>query len=67
MTDQSTKRAGFTCFPEAPTTEPGVVAVLFTKGEDGNLRAYVKEYPGFHAPDPEAVQWLQQAVSIANL
>lgn len=67
MTDQETRRAGFTTFPEAPTTEPGVAAVLFTRDERGNIRSYVKEYPGHHAPDPEAVAMLAQSVELANL
>lgn len=60
-------RAGFVTFPDAPKTEPGLVAVLFTRADDGAVHAYVKEYPGQNAPDPEIVAVLTQAVEIANL
>lgn len=70
MTDQTEptrRRSGYTTFPEAPIDEPGVVAILFTKDAAGNIRSYVKEYPGRQAPDPEAVAWLAQSVTLANL
>lgn len=67
MTDHQVRRPGFTTFPEAPTTEPGVAAILFTRDEHGNIRSYVKEYPGQYAPDPEAVAMLAQSVELANL
>lgn len=70
MTDQepdTVRRASFTCFPDAPTTEPGIAAVLFTRDEHGNVRSHVKEYPGHHAPDPEAVAMLAQSVELSNL
>lgn len=68
MTDQPTRRrSSYTTFAEAPVTEEGVVAILITKGEDGNLRSYVREYPGHTAPDPEIVAVLAQSVELANL
>lgn len=67
MTDQIVRRPSFTTFPEAPVEEAGVVAVLFTKDVGGHIHTYVKEYPGHHAPDPEIVAALTQAVEIAQL
>lgn len=69
MTDQTPtrRRSAYTSFPDAPVDESGVIAVLFTKGPDGNIRTHVREYPGYTAPDPEALAWLAQAVTIANL
>lgn len=68
MADQSTRRrTAFTNFAEAPVTEPGVAAVLFTRDEHGNIRSYVYEYPGHEGPDPELVAALAQSVEIRNL
>lgn len=60
-------RPSFTTFPEASTDEPGVAAILFTRGHDGEIRTYVKEYPGQHAPDVEIIAIVSQAVELANL
>jgi len=70
MTDQESTavhRASFTCFPDAATNEPGLAAVLFTRDEHGNVRSYVKEYPGHQGPDPEIVAMTAQSVAIRNL
>lgn len=54
-------------FPEANTTDERMAAVLVTKAEDGTLKAYVKDFPDRHQPDPEIVALLVQATEIANL
>lgn len=68
MAEQSTRRRmSFTHFTEAPVSEPGVAAVLFTRDEQGNIRSYIHEYPGHEGPDPELVAALAQSVEIRNL
>lgn len=67
MADTIRRRAAFTTFPEAPVSEEGVAAVLFTRDEQGNIRSYVKEYPGREAPDPEIVAVLAQSVELSNI
>lgn len=66
-TEPRPRRMGYTSFPEAPTTEEGVAAVLVTKDDGGDFHAYVEEYPGRTAPHPEAVEMLLDATKIANL
>ena len=64
---QPFRRHGFTTFPEAPTSEPGVVAVLITKDPDTNeLKPYVHMYEGFQMPDPEIIGALVTAAEIAQ-
>lgn len=57
----------YTVFPEAPVSEEGVAAVLITKHENGDFRAYVEEYPGRNGPDPEIVAALKDSTEIRNL
>lgn len=61
------KQTKFVTFPEAPVDEERMAAILITKGDDGNLRAYMKDVPDRTQPDPEIVAALVQATEIANL
>lgn len=55
-------------FPEADAvSEERMAAVLINRGPDGTLRAYVKDVPGKHQPDPEIVAALVQSVELTNL
>lgn len=57
----------FVVFNEARTDEERMAAVLVTKDDQGNLKAYVKDVPGRQQPDPEIVAALVQSVEIQNL
>ena len=61
------RRMAYTPFPEAPTDEEGIAAVLITKDEAGTFKSYVKEYPGRVGPDPEIVAFVQQSTELRNL
>jgi hypothetical protein len=54
-------------FNEAEHQDEHIVAVLIQKNDAGAMTAIVKEFPGRHAPDPEAVALLKQAAELANL
>jgi hypothetical protein len=64
------KQAPWVVFDEdrdAIMHEERMAAVLITKTDEGNLKAYVKDVEDRNPPDPEAVAMLVQAVEIANL
>lgn len=60
-------RLGFVTFPEAPTNEEMLAAVLVTRDADGNVKTYVRTYPGYNEPDADIVALLAQSASITNL
>lgn len=64
---QTIRQPRYVVFDEANTDEERVAAVLVSKDEAGNYRAYVKDVPGRQQPDPEIVALLVQSVEIANL
>ena len=64
---QQIRQPRFVTFPETSYDEERMAAVLVTKDDGGNLKAYVKDVPGKHQPDPEIVAALVQSAEIANL
>lgn len=67
MASTKRKRSGIVTFPEAPTDEAELCAVLVTQDETGNVRSFVRTGPGRQAPHPDAVALLAQSAEISNL
>lgn len=69
MTDERpTRRAQFVTFPDSPTDEHTVMAVVVTFDPDsGQFHAFGKAGPGFPDPDPELVEMLATAAALAAL
>lgn len=65
--DHAPTRPGFVTFPEAPTNDEMLAAVLITRDADGNVRSHVRTYPGYSQPDADIVALLAQSASITNL
>lgn len=57
----------FVTFPEMTDQERRAAAVLVTVGDDGNLRAHVRDVDGRSEPDPEIVAALVQSIEIRRL
>lgn len=68
MTSRTPVRPAAVGFPDAPTHEPLVAAVLITLDpECQRLRSYVRSVPGMAAPDPEIVDLLRSSMEIRAL
>lgn len=68
MTDGPTRRAQFVTFPDSPTDEHTVMAVVVTYSpESGEFHAFGKAGKGFADPDPELVSMIGQAAELAAL
>lgn len=68
MTSRTPVRPAAIGFPDAPTHEPLVAAVLITLDPDAQqLRSYVRAVPGVAAPDPEIIDLLRSSMEIRSL
>lgn len=66
--DRTPVRPSSVGFPDAPTHEPLVAAVLITLDPDeGKLRSYVRAVPGVATPDQEIIDLLRSSMEIRSL
>jgi len=68
MTNGPTRRSQFVTFPDSPTDEHTVMAVVVTfSPETGEFHAFGKAGAGYPEPDPELVSMIGQAAELATL